>query len=84
MDRIHCKLKLESFNSIRNLTRMQYAILFSKSPITHEVEQRHIFSESGAEIYLWLDHLIQKTEKYNKPYAAYVNGELYKQDGDLF
>lgn len=84
MDRMQCKLKLESFNSIRNLTNLQYAVVFSKSPITGEVDQRHIFTQSGGELSLWIDSVVESCKKYNKPYAVYVNGSLEGSQGDLF
>ena len=84
MDRIQCKLKLESFNSIRNLTNLQYACIFSKSPITGEVDQRHIFTQSGGELSLWVDNVVESCKQYNKPYAVYVNGSFEGGQGHLF
>lgn len=84
MDRLQCKLKLASFNSIRNLTGLQYAVIFFKGSISHEVEERHIFSFNGAEVSIWVEEREKSCEKFKQPYAVYYNGELDGSEGELF
>ena len=80
MTREECLQKLEEVTSMSLLS----AIIFYKSPITGNVEERHIWANANAELIQWLSQAIQNYTRLKAPFAAYLNNGLYLNEGQLF
>ena len=54
------------------------AILFYQSPMTEEIEERHMYADSNAECIMWADTCVKSYQKLDIPCLVYLNGCIYK------
>ena len=83
MDRAQAKETLQAVSS----KGLFSAIIFFECVVTGDADERHMYADDNCECINWLGTQIPNYEKYNRPYIAYLNGKLYKQntgDKDLW
>ena len=80
MNREDCKALLGKLNKDKYFS----FVVFFRSPLTDEVEERHIFSDVEWEGRIWVDVVTKIYKENNIPYAVYVRGEHVDGQGNLF
>ena len=83
MDRQECKNLLNDLQKIK----LNYYIIFFRSPLTDEVEETHIFTDDKTPMYVGKEWLQQKIDFYKKHrinFAGYINGQMIDAEGFLF
>lgn len=82
MSREDAKKLLEAVTSKGLFT----AIVFYKSPITEQPEERHIYADDNSECINWANYRLESCKNYNLPCEIYVNGSHYAshRSGETF
>ena len=62
----------------------EFISYFFRSPLTDEVEERHIFADVEWEGRIWVDIVTKIYKENNIPYAVYMKGEHVDGQGNLF
>ena len=74
MSREDAKKLLEAVTSKGLFT----AVAFYKSPITEQVEERHIYADDNSECINWANYRLESCKNYNVPCVIYLNNEMYE------
>lgn len=80
MDREDCKALLDKLTKDKHMS----FVIFFRSPLTDEVEERHIFADQQWEGQTWLNSISEFYFNSKIPFAAYINGHYYVGEGQLF
>ena len=84
MNKQSCIEVINNSNKIAELNNLHVAILFSRCPISDQVEHRIIYSPSYTECLGWLEEATKIAASINKPYVSYLDGEMRDSRSDLF
>lgn len=80
MNREDCKALLDKLSKDKHMS----FVIFFRSPLTDEVEERHVFADVEWEGKVWLNLVTEYYFNAKIPFATYVNGQYYAGEGSLF
>ena len=80
MNREDCKALLDKLSKDKHMS----FVIFFRSPLTDEVEERHVFADVEWEGRIWVDIVTKIYKENNIPYAVYMKGEHVDGQGNLF
>ena len=60
------------------------AIIYFRSPVTEEIEERHIYADEYTEVVEWLNNITTKYREANFTFITYLNNHIEEMNGKEF